>query len=387
MPLRTGPKRRASMASLARRTGVLFVVAALAAAAAAGPANADKVSDTRAQIAQVENELNSFNQQLDAAVEAWNQAESQLTQVKSDIRENTRRLKLAKANLRVAKQHLAAFLVSSYKGDSTDVFEVLGSGSFTDLLNRVEYVQRMSDAEGELLAQVQKAEHEIQVRQAKLKVDEKKAEKLVAEATQHKADIQAAVSARQQMLGGLQSDLAQAIRDRQARLDRIAREKAAALAAAQQQQEQAAASSSSSSSSSSSGSSGSSGGSWSPPPAGPLGSQAVAIAQRYLGVPYVWGGASPSGFDCSGLTMYVYAQLGIGLGHYTGSQYNAGPHVSMSQLAPGDLVFFYAGHDHVGIYMGGGLFIHAPHTGDVVKISSLSGYYASNFSGAVRVTG
>jgi len=171
MPLRTGPKRRASMASLARRTGVLFVVAALAAAAAAGPANADKVSDTRAQIAQVENELNSFNQQLDAAVEAWNQAESQLTQVKSDIRENTRRLKLAKANLRVAKQHLAAFLVSSYKGDSTDVFEVLGSGSFTDLLNRVEYVQRMSDAEGELLAQVQKAEHEIQVRQAKLKVD------------------------------------------------------------------------------------------------------------------------------------------------------------------------------------------------------------------------
>jgi cell wall-associated NlpC family hydrolase len=113
----------------------------------------------------------------------------------------------------------------------------------------------------------------------------------------------------------------------------------------------------------------------------------VAIAQRYLGVPYVWGGASPSGFDCSGLTMYVYAQLGIGLGHYTGSQYNAGPHVSMSQLAPGDLVFFYPTHDHVGLYMGGGLFIHAPHTGDVVKISSLSGYYASNFSGAVRVTG
>ena len=91
--------------------------------------------------------------------------------MQADIRENTRRLKLAKANLRIAKQHLAAFLVSSYKGDSTDVFEVLGSGSFTELLNRVEYVQRMSDAEGELLAQVQKAEHEIQVRQAKLKVD------------------------------------------------------------------------------------------------------------------------------------------------------------------------------------------------------------------------
>jgi cell wall-associated NlpC family hydrolase len=122
-------------------------------------------------------------------------------------------------------------------------------------------------------------------------------------------------------------------------------------------------------------------------PTNTLGGQAVALAYQFLGIPYVWGGATPSGFDCSGLTMYVYAQLGIGLGHYTGSQYNAGPHVSMSQLAPGDLVFFYAGHDHVGIYMGGGLFIHAPHTGDVVKISSLSGYYAANFSGAVRVTG
>ncbi|MFI5048317.1 MAG: NlpC/P60 family protein [Gaiellales bacterium] len=379
------------MASAARRIGVLLVVAAFAAAAAAGPANADRISQKKAEIAQVENELNAFNQQLDAAAEAYNRAQSELAQVQADIRENTRRLKLAKANLRIAKHHLAAFLVSSYKGDRTDVFEVLGSGSFTELLNRVEYVQRMSDAEGELLAQVQKAEHEIQVRQAKLKIDQKKAVRLVAETKQHKADAEAALAARQQMLGGLQSDLKQLIDQRQAHLDAVARQKAAALAAAQQQQAQAASSGSSSSSSSSSsgstGTSGSGGGSWSPPPAGPLGSQAVAIAQRYLGVPYVWGGASPSGFDCSGLTMYVYAQLGIGLGHYTGSQYNAGPHVSMSQLAPGDLVFFYAGHDHVGIYMGGGLFIHAPHTGDVVKISSLSGYYAANFSGAVRVTG
>ena len=120
------------------------------------------------------------------------------------------------------------------------------------------------------------------------------------------------------------------------------------------------------------------------PPASTLGGQAVAIAERYLGVPYVWGGASPSGFDCSGLTMYVYAQLGIHLAHYTGDQWNEGTHVSYSQLAPGDLVFFY-GEEHVGIYIGGGLFIHAPHTGTVVQIASLSGYYAGVFDGGVRV--
>jgi cell wall-associated NlpC family hydrolase len=118
----------------------------------------------------------------------------------------------------------------------------------------------------------------------------------------------------------------------------------------------------------------------------PVGVRAVTIAERYLGVPYVWGGASPSGFDCSGLVMYVYAQLGIELPHFAAAQYRAGRHVSMHDLRRGDLVFF-DGLDHVGIYVGGGRFIHAPHTGDHVRISSLaSGWYAENYVGATRVS-
>jgi peptidoglycan DL-endopeptidase CwlO len=106
---------------------------------------------------------------------------------------------------------------------------------------------------------------------------------------------------------------------------------------------------------------------------------------RYLGVPYRWGGASPStGFDCSGFTMYVYAQVGISLPHYTGSQYAMGVAVPRSQLQPGDLVFF-DGLGHEGLYVGNNQFIHAPHTGDVVKISSISGWYASTYVGARRV--
>ena len=100
----------------------------------------------------------------------------------------------------------------------------------------------------------------------------------------------------------------------------------------------------------------------------------------------MFGGESPSGFDCSGLVAYAYAQVGVSLPHYTVAQYNYSDSVSVSrsQLEPGDLVFF-TGASHVGIYIGGGQFIHAPHTGDVVKISSLSGYYASAFIGGRRI--
>ncbi|HSC51925.1 MAG TPA: C40 family peptidase, partial [Gaiellaceae bacterium] len=127
-----------------------------------------------------------------------------------------------------------------------------------------------------------------------------------------------------------------------------------------------------------------------PPPAAPAAAPAshyggvVGIAMQYLGVPYVWGGASPSGFDCSGLVMYVFAQVGISLPHSSYAQYGMGSPVSRSDLQPGDLVFF-DGLGHVGIYVGGGSFIHAPHTGDVVKISSLSGWYASTYVGARRL--
>jgi peptidoglycan DL-endopeptidase CwlO len=124
-----------------------------------------------------------------------------------------------------------------------------------------------------------------------------------------------------------------------------------------------------------------------PPPVDiPIGSPgaghaaAASIALRYLGVPYVWGGASPSGFDCSGLVMYVYAQLGISLPHYTVAQWNATDPISSPE--PGDLVFFN-GLGHVGIYIGGGRFVNAPHTGSVVRIDSMSSF--GGYDGARRV--
>ena len=116
----------------------------------------------------------------------------------------------------------------------------------------------------------------------------------------------------------------------------------------------------------------------------------VSIAAQYLGIPYKWAGASPTaGFDCSGLVQYVFAQLGVSLPHNTVAQWNSPNAVSVprNQLQPGDLVFF-AGLDHVGIYIGNGNFIDAPHTGAFVRIDSLSsGWGAANYDGAKRIVG
>jgi cell wall-associated NlpC family hydrolase len=109
---------------------------------------------------------------------------------------------------------------------------------------------------------------------------------------------------------------------------------------------------------------------------------AVAAAKSKLGAPYVWGGDGPNSFDCSGLTMWAYKQVGIGLPHFTGAQWNVGRHVSRSALRPGDLVFFHSDLHHMGMYVGGGNMIHAPHTGDVVRIAPLAG---RPYAGAVRV--
>jgi peptidoglycan DL-endopeptidase CwlO len=108
----------------------------------------------------------------------------------------------------------------------------------------------------------------------------------------------------------------------------------------------------------------------------------VAYASNFLGVPYVWGGTSPSGFDCSGLVQYVYAHFGISLPRVASAQQGVGTPVSKENLKPGDLVFFGSPAYHVGIYVGNGSYINAPRTGDVVKISSID---RAGFSGGRRI--
>jgi cell wall-associated NlpC family hydrolase len=118
------------------------------------------------------------------------------------------------------------------------------------------------------------------------------------------------------------------------------------------------------------------------PTANTVGAQALQAALSRLGDPYVWGAVGPGEFDCSGLVMWAYAQVGISLPHYTGSQWDSGVHVSRNDLEPGDLVFFFSNISHVGMYIGNGLMIDAPNFREVVRVEPI---YWSAFAGAVRI--
>jgi cell wall-associated NlpC family hydrolase len=115
-----------------------------------------------------------------------------------------------------------------------------------------------------------------------------------------------------------------------------------------------------------------------------FGKRVVGYAKKFIGTPYVYGGSSPGGFDCSGFTSYVYRHFGVALPRTSYSQIGAGTRVARGSLRPGDLVFF-DGLGHVGLYIGNGRFIHAPHTGTRVRIETLAGWYSARFSGARRL--
>jgi peptidoglycan DL-endopeptidase CwlO len=355
---------------------ILAFVAALAVTASATP-QPGSISSKQAQAQNVLGQIQSLDANLEHAIEAFNLANERLKEVKADLAENKRELGIARANLKQARAVLAEHAVAIYtstSGDST-LEVLLGATSLDDFLSRVDTVGRVSDQGNRVLGEVVVFQNDVRARRARLKRAKSRAAELVAERASRKASIESQLATRRSMLNSIRGEIAQmqaAERARQAELERRARAQATAATAAAPVLATTLSVSDPTAESVST-----------PAPVARYGG-AAGIAMQYLGTPYVYGGASPAGFDCSGLIMYVYAQLGVSLPHNAAAQYGYGTSVDRSQLQAGDLVFFN-GLGHAGIYVGGGSFIHAPHTGDVVKISPMSGWYASTYVGARRL--
>jgi cell wall-associated NlpC family hydrolase len=362
-----------------RRQAFLLLIAALAAGlslslllaggAAADPSLATKQAQADAVLAQVR----AIDSEVEKAAEAYNLATIRLGQIRHEQAQNGVRLTVARKSLGQAQQMLAERLVAIYTADNggSTVEVLLGATSVEDLLNRLDAVQRVSDQDADVLRQVKSYRDQVRLREARLKKARAAQERIVAERAAQRSAVERKLRERQSLLATIKDQIAKIRAQERVRQLALARQAQARLAR------------------------------YSPSPATSAAAQAelvaaggapdaryggvVGIAMGYLGVPYRWGGASPSGFDCSGFIMYVFAQVGVSLPHNAAAQYGYGTAVSRSELAPGDLVFF-DGLGHAGIYIGGGQFIHAPHTGDVVKISSLGdSWYASTYVGARRL--
>jgi cell wall-associated NlpC family hydrolase len=364
-------------------TFVLFALVVALLAAASATAEPPQIAAKRAEAQQVLNEIHSLDLQLEKASEAYNAATDTLAAIERARNLNAQSLAIARNNLIVAQQRLAERLRAIYTSDQEDstLAILFGARSLSDFLNRIETVNSVSSQDSQVLGEIKRFKHDVTVKAQQLKAAHARQERVVAQRAAAKQQVEAGLAQRQQLVDSIRSEIVklqaeEAARQAQLRAEAEARlraQLAAAHEAALQAQETSVVGATATTPE----------GITVAPPSRYTG--VVAIAMQYLGTPYVWAGASPGGFDCSGLVMYVFAQLGVSLPHNAAEQYGYGVPVSRDQLQPGDLVFF-DGLGHVGIYIGNDEFIHAPHTGDVVKISSLSDpWYSATYVGARRI--
>jgi len=331
----------------------------------------------RAEVARIQGELDGINTQVEVAAEAYNGARYQLGQVTARIDENTRLTTQTTNDLKASRAILAQRLRDIYATPEPSLAEVLvSSGSISAAADEMSLLDEVGKQDASVVGGLREQKAKLVELRKQLDADKATATHAVAQREAQKQKVEALLAQRKAVLDNASSGLKQLIRQEK---ERQAREAAAQAALARQRQAATAIASSGGNTPSVALAPGAV--SSTPLPSGSGNAAAASVAMQYLGVPYVWGGASPSGFDCSGLASYAYAQIGKSVPHYTGAAWAAFPQVPYDQLQPGDLVFFH-GLSHMGIYIGGGQFVQAPHTGDVVKVSDLASY--GGYVGAVR---
>ena len=361
---RRSPRRSLSLLGVfiaALFLGLLLAPAALSAPdvpfapARLSPDALAQMQTLEAQAEAVKAEINALDVELEQLTEEYNALSIKLDEINVRMATLRRQLTEAEADHAYRVQRLEERIRAVYKAGGRDqLLEILLlSGGASDFFNRLRVVAILADQDNRLVENLKESTERLNSLLADL--DREKRDELAvrSQMDRQRALVEAKLAERHQTLAAIDSQVAQIIaqeRQRELEEQERLRQALARLLNGGQHYE------------------------------GPLPqtddavlNQFIETAVTYLGIPYMWGGDRPStGFDCSGFTQFVYAQHGVDLPHYSVYQANLGIPVELKDIQPGDLVAFGFPVRHVGIYIGNGLYVHAPQTGDVVKISSLS---------------
>ncbi|MHB1324375.1 MAG: C40 family peptidase [Coriobacteriia bacterium] len=361
----------------------ILLIASLASPAFGVPATPE-IGAKQAEALAAQAELDRMNHELEVLIEEYNAITEALDLTRDQIRLTQRDLERAEMDLSRARRTLSDRVTSIYKHRGFGMLDVfLGARTFEDLVVRMDLAARISRSDAELVAAVKAAKAAVEESERALQQRQAEQLALQAEAASRASRIEADVASQQRFVGELEAEVQALIAAEQERQRQLAAERArlAAEAAARASVEGARSAASNRAASD-------------PSSLGAGHPAVVEVTLGFLGVRYVWGGSTPSGFDCSGLTQYCYRQVGVSIPRTSQSQYNAGQHIDRQRLdllKPGDLVFFGTDGDanrvhHVGMYVGDGNYVHAPYTGAVVRVDSLTARISSrgDYVGASR---
>jgi len=312
-----------------------------------GLASATPTSEKQAEAAKVKEQVEALDAQVEIASDDYGEANAAYQAVSKKVADAEARLVTLTAQQEELQLHLGTRVEGMYRSGPLGALELLfGATTFEEFAATWDLLMQMNEMDATSVAELKATRAEISATKVELVAQQAEAEKQRAIMADRKASIEKQLAERERALAGLEAE----VRALQA-AEEARRVKTSPV------------------------------GDYGTPTNAPR-SEVVSIAKSKLGAPYVWGAAGPDTFDCSGFTMWVYARVGVSLPHSSRAQINVGQRVSRANLAPGDLVFFGTSViHHVGIYVGGGMYIHAPHTGDVVKISSIN---RSDYAGACR---
>lgn len=312
-----------------------------------------QVTGLNAQAAAIKAEIEELDAELEQSTENYNQLEIKVQEINVRLNTLRRELAVAQADYDEHVEMLEERIRAVYKSGGRDqllpmLFLAEDAG---DLYKRVILISQLADQDAKLLDDLQEGKSVLAGILAHIDTQKREELSLRRSMAEERSLIQSRLTQRQEMLAGVDGEIQAILEEEQQRQAEEQEQLRESLQASGAGQYAGAL----------------------PLNSDPIVNQFLETAFYYLGIPYVWAGDRPStGFDCSGFTQYVFAQHGVSLPHYSGYQAQMGIPVNLPDIQPGDLLAFGFPVHHVGIYIGEGMFIHAPRTGDVIKISSLS---------------